>query len=101
MLVGGAQTTLTVRAIVRADRRDDPREAWGPQGATQSRPPEALDRCTGVTGAVGTARNTRHPPYLCIHELRREGVNSTSPPPWITKQNPSTRVPSLLRPYFQ
>ena len=25
---------------------------------------EALDRCAGVTGVVGTARNTRHPPYL-------------------------------------
>ena len=26
---------------------------------TQSRPPEALDQCTGVTGAFGTARNTK------------------------------------------
>ena len=59
-LVGGAQTTLTARASVRADRQNDLREAWGPQGDTQSRPPEALDRCTGVTGPVGTARNTRH-----------------------------------------
>ena len=49
-LVGGAQTTLTARASVRADRRNDPREAWGPRGDTQSRPPEALDRCAGVTG---------------------------------------------------
>ena len=50
------------------------REAWGPRGDTQSRPPEALDRCAGVTGAVGTARNTRHPPYYCIQEYSREGV---------------------------
>ena len=59
-LVGGAQTTLTARASVRVDRRNDPREAWGPRGDTQPRPPEALDRCAGVTGAVRTARNTRH-----------------------------------------
>ena len=31
-----------------------------PRWDTQSRPQEALDRCAGVTGAVGTARNTRH-----------------------------------------
>jgi hypothetical protein len=73
-LVGGAQATLSSRASVRADRRDDPREALGPRGDTQSRPPGALDRCAGVTGAVGTARNTRHPPYLSILEYDHEGV---------------------------
>mmetsp|Transcript_38659 Transcript_38659/g.87827 ORF Transcript_38659/g.87827 Transcript_38659/m.87827 type:complete len:283 (-) Transcript_38659:1592-2440(-) len=73
-LVGGAQTTLTARASVRADRRNDPREALGPRGDTQSRPPEALDRCTGVTGAVGTARNTRHHSWSCIHDYGGEGV---------------------------
>ena len=61
-LDGGAQTTLTARGSVGADGRNDAREALGPQGDTQSRPPEALDRCAGVTGAVRTARNTRHPP---------------------------------------
>ena len=74
-LVGGAQTTLTARASVRADRRNDPREALGPRGDTQSRASEALDRCGGVTGAVRTARNTRHPPYSSILEYDREGVN--------------------------
>ena len=62
--VGGAQTTLTARASVRADRQNDPREALGPRGDTQSRPPGALDRCAGVTGAVGTARNTRGTPLF-------------------------------------
>ena len=66
-LVGGAQTTLTARASVRADRRNDPREALGPRGDTQSRPPEALDLCVGVTGAVGTARNTRHHSWYTVH----------------------------------
>ena len=66
MLVGGAQTTLTVRAIVRADRRDDPREAWEPQGATQSRPPEALDRCTGSQGPSGRPA-TRGIPPTCVY----------------------------------
>jgi hypothetical protein len=75
-LVGGAQTTLTARASVRADRRNDPREAWGPRGDTQSRPPEALDRCAGVTEAVRTARNTRHHSYLSILKYSGEGVNA-------------------------
>jgi hypothetical protein len=61
-LIGGAQTTLTARASVRADRRNDPSEAWKPRGDTQPRPPEAFDRCTGVTGGVGTTRNTRQHP---------------------------------------
>ena len=48
-LVGGAQTTLTARASVRADRRKlettykGGLRPWGPRGDTQSRPPEALD----------------------------------------------------------
>ena len=69
-LVGGAQTTLTARASVRADRRNDPREALGPRGDTQSRPPGVLDRCAGVTGAFRTARNMRDPPYSSILETR-------------------------------
>ena len=74
-LVGGAQTTLTARASVQADHRNDPREAWGPRaGDTQSRPPEALDRCTRVSGAVGTARNTRHHSWSCIHDYGGKGV---------------------------
>ena len=43
-------------ASVRAARRNDPREALGPEGDTQSqhrRPPEALDQRAGVTGGVG------------------------------------------------
>ena len=74
-LVGGAQTTLTARASVRADRRNDPREAWGPRGDTQSRPPGALDRCAGVTGAVGTARNTRHHSWSGTPDHGQERVN--------------------------
>ena len=79
-LVGGAQTTLTARASVRADRRNDPREAWGPRGDTQSRPPGALDRCAGVTGAVGTARNITQCPLYPIPKGYNgaEGVNPSS-----------------------
>ena len=62
-LVGGAQATLMARASVRADRRNDPRAAWGFRADTHSRLLGALDRCAGVTGAVGTARNMRHPPW--------------------------------------
>jgi hypothetical protein len=51
-LIDGAQTTLTARPSGRADRRNDPREAWRPKGDTEPRPPEAFDRCTGVTRAV-------------------------------------------------
>jgi hypothetical protein len=77
-LVGGAQTTLTARASVRVDRRNDPSEAWRPQGDTQSRPPEALDRCAGVTGAVGTARNTRHHSWSSILDYDSERVKQNS-----------------------
>ena len=79
-LVGGAQTTLTARASVRADRRNDPREALGPRGDTQSRPPEALDRCAGVTGAVGTARNTRGTPPSILPYATDENEFSGFPP---------------------
>ena len=51
---------LLRRKLLHDNRRNDPREAWGSREDTQSRPPEALDRCTGATGGVGTARNTRH-----------------------------------------
>ena len=76
----GAQTTLTARASVRlrADRRNDPREALGPRGDTQSRPPGALDRCAGVTGAVRTARNTRHHSWSSALDHGRERVNTPS-----------------------
>jgi hypothetical protein len=60
-LVGGAQTTLTARASVRADRRNDPREAWRPRGDTQSRPPEAFDR------RAGGHRGRRHGPEVALH----------------------------------
>ena len=91
-LVGGAQTTLTARASVRADRRNDPREAWGARGDTQSRPPEADRwRCTvhlhgGHTAhasrAVGTARNTRQQaPFLVIDSMTtvRKGLTYYRP----------------------
>ena len=80
-LVGGAQTTLTARASVvarRADRRNDPREALGPRGNTQSRPPEALDRCAG--GHRGRRDGPQHEaPFLVdrIWVYNREGVHST------------------------
>jgi hypothetical protein len=62
----------------RADRRNDPREAWRPRRDTQSRPPGALDRCTGATGAVGTACNTRHHPWSHGHAhvtMAMKGLN--------------------------
>ena len=65
-----------------------PREALGPRGDTQSRPPAALDRCTGVTGAVACrdawpacrntnsqARGTIPDPIIWDHD--REGVNES------------------------
>ena len=50
-----------------SERANDPREAWGPRGDTQSRPPEAFGLCTatGVTGAAGTARMPQPEPPPC------------------------------------
>ena len=51
---------VTARASVRlrADRRNDPREAWGPQGDTHFRPPErrGFGPVHGVTGHRGRGR---------------------------------------------
>ena len=40
------------------------------QCSSQSRPPGALDWCAGGTGAVGTARNTRHHSWSSILDVR-------------------------------
>ena len=58
---------VTARASVQVDRRNDPRR--GSSGHPIP-PPGALDRCAGVTGAVGTARNTRHPLWCGVLPLR-------------------------------
>jgi hypothetical protein len=46
-LVGGAQTTLTVRASARVDRRDCPSEAWGPQDLSPG-----LDQLDAILDAI-------------------------------------------------
>ena len=73
-LVGGAQTTLTARASVRADRRNDPREALRPRGDTQSRPPEALDRCAGVTRPSGRPATRGTPPTSVYTSTAGKGL---------------------------
>jgi hypothetical protein len=63
-LVGGAQTTLTARASVRADRRNDPREARGPVEGAPSPDPQGL--WTGERGTHGPSVRpaTRRNPLL-------------------------------------
>ena len=85
-LVGGVQTTLTARASARADRRNNPREAWRPRGDTQPRPQEAFDRCTGASQGPSVRSTTQgntpwsHTVYIYgDHDRVNEGVN----PSWL------------------
>ena len=81
-LVGGAQTTLTARprASVRADRRNDPREAWGPRGDTHSRPPDTRGFAwTGARGSQGPSgrpatRGTIVHSCILVPESRKQNM---------------------------
>ena len=42
------------------------------RGHPVARAPEALDRCTGVSGAARTARNTRHDSWSSVLDYDRE-----------------------------
>ena len=75
-LVGGAQTTLTARASVRADRRNDPREAWGPRGDTQSRPARGFGPVRG--GHRGRRDGPQYEaPFLVIDSMTTAGKGLT------------------------
>ena len=77
-LVGEAQTTLTATASARADRRDCPSEAWGPQGKTHTPPlePDAVARGAQATGAAGTGPKAEEAAAIGWHQGgKQKGVN--------------------------